>query len=219
MTAFGALGNYVAAKLDGKPYDPKRFRIGMSFTADPTPFILAQGATKVAPLGADPSGLVTVMGVGVQQQGAATLHRLYLGEDRFFQLHLDTLGHPDECRYFTKVDEVNPASPEEWDFWLADEDGSIGLPEFQTKDGKLYSRVWAPGSTRIPPITCTEQLETERGRFAVKHEAMLYAAPPGLAPPAPAQEYILVSADSEGESGAIDIYAGIDVNPASLQLA
>ncbi len=48
---------------------------------------------------------------------------------------------------------------------------------------------------------------------------MLYAAATGLAPPAPTQEYILVSADTEGQSGAVLIYAGIDINPAGLSLA
>ncbi|HZS82820.1 MAG TPA: DUF2491 family protein [Stellaceae bacterium] len=221
MGPFGALGNYVADKLHHRGgYDPRLFRIGMSFAADPAPFVLAQGATKVRPLTGDAgSGAVTIMGIGHLSQGPALLHRLYVAEDRFFQLHLDPLGQPDECRYFSKIDEVTPATPDEWGFWLDAGDGSIGLPEFQTKDGKVYQRAWAPGSERIAPVSCKETLETDRGTFTIGHEAMLYAAATGLAPPAPTQEYILVSADTEGQSGAVLIYAGIDINPAGLSLA
>lgn len=53
----------------------------------------------------------------------------------------------------------------------------IGWPEFQTKDGKLNRRAWAPGSDRIPPNVLPEAIETtERTRTS---QAMLYAAPTG----------------------------------------
>jgi hypothetical protein len=48
---------------------------------------------------------------------------------------------------------------------------------------------------------------------------MLYAAGTGQAAPAPATEYILVSAVEEGGRAWVEIRAGIDINPASLSLA
>ena len=48
---------------------------------------------------------------------------------------------------------------------------------------------------------------------------MLYAAPTGLADPAPHTEYILVSAVEAGGRAWVEIAAGIDVNPAMLSLA
>ena len=47
---------------------------------------------------------------------------------------------------------------------------------------------------------------------------MLYDAPSGGTPPAPATEYILVSAiEATGEAW-VEIDAGIDINPAGLTL-
>jgi hypothetical protein len=49
-------------------------------------------------------------------------------------------------------------------------------------------------------------------------QAMLYAAPSGLAAPAPDTEYILVSAIEAAGQAWVEIDAGIDINPAALQL-
>ena len=57
----------------------------------------------------------------------------------------------DECRFFSLVYEVHPGSEDEWAFWLDPAEGMIGWPEFQTKDGKVYPRLWAPGPSRVPP--------------------------------------------------------------------
>ena len=48
---------------------------------------------------------------------------------------------------------------------------------------------------------------------------MLYGAPTGLDAPAPGTEYILVSAVEEGSRAWVEVRAGIDVNPATLQIA
>lgn len=214
---FGTLGNFVDRKLSGKPYNPSLFRVGMTVTLDPTPFLLAGDAVKVkAPAG---SGLVSVDGVGTVTAGRASVHRLHLGEDRFLQLHLDAAGQPDECRYFQVIDEVTPADAEEWGFWLDESEGMIGWSEFQTKDGQLYPRLWSPGLTRIEPFEMNEQLATVAGTRTVKSHAMLYARSLGTQPPAPQTEYILVSAIERDGEAWVQVAAGIDINPASLSLA
>ena len=49
-------------------------------------------------------------------------------------------------------------------------------------------------------------------------QAMLYGAPTGGAAAAPQTEYILVSAiEAEGQAW-VEVDAGIDINPAALQL-
>jgi len=194
-----------------------RFRVGMVLPVDPSPFLLAAGLTKVGP--PDESGTISVEAVGLLRYGDIVLHRLYLpGGRAFFQLHLGPDGRPDECRYFSVIDEVVPADPQEWGFWLDPAEGLIGWPSFQTKDGKLYGRVWAPGGTRIPPRQIEETRQhldrVDRRRL----QAMLYGAPSGGAPPAPDTEYILVSAiEAEGQAW-VEIDAGIDINPAALNL-
>ncbi|WP_207459082.1 DUF2491 family protein [Azospirillum sp. SYSU D00513] len=216
----GMAGRILRNTVSGETYKPSLFRVGMTLTADPTPFILAGGSTKVAPPEGGSGGLVSVEAVGRLTAGGTTLHRLYLpGGQSFFQLHLGADGKPDECRYFSLIDEVSPASEEEWGFWLDTAEGMIGWPEFQTKDGKSYARQWAPGSNRIAPRDLSEVRSETGGERTRRLSAMLYAAPTGAAAPAPETEYILVAAVEADGQAWVEIQAGIDVNPAALSLA
>ncbi len=216
----GMAGRILHNKLSGERYTPSLFRVGMTLTVDPTPFILAGGAIKAQPPEAGASGVISVEAVGRLEADGASLHRLYLpGGRSFFQLHLGADGRPDECRYFSAIDEVTPASKEDWAFWLDPVEGMIGWPEFQTKDGKLYARQWGPGSERIAPRVLSETRKEVNGERSRTLHAMLYAAPTGAAAPAPETECILVSAVEEGGQAWIEIHAGIDVNPATLTLA
>jgi len=214
-----------AAAADGSPAVPAalrgstqtRFRVGMTFPVDPTPFVLAAGATKIKPL--DGGGMISVEAVGVLMDGSIPLNRLYLpGREAFFQLHLGRDGTPDECRYFSLLDQVTPGSQEEWGAWLDPAQGMIGWPQFQTKDGKLYDRAWAPGSSRVDPRPLVETLQDLKGTGTRKLAAMLYAGPTGAPSPAPQQEYILVTAIEDGGQAWVEIHCGIDVNPAALSL-
>ena len=197
-----------------------RFRVGMTMPLDPAPFILAGGTTKVAPPAE--GSLVSVEAIGLVADGAAgnvSLHRLYLpGRNGFFALHLDRQGAPDECRYFSLIDQVTPASQQDWAFWLDPAQGMIGWPEFQTKDGMLYGRLWAGGSMRVPPREQTETIQDLSGNRSRALHAMLYGRATGAPAPAPATEYILVEAIEQENAAWVEIHAGIDINPAALSL-
>jgi hypothetical protein len=194
-----------------------RFRVGMTFPVDPSPFVLAAGMTKVKPL--EEGGMISVEAVGLVNDGGVALHRLYLpGGEAFFMLHLGRDGGPDECRYFTLLDRITPASQDEWAFWLDPAQGMIGWPQFETKDGKTYDRVWAPGSSRVQPREQVETLQGTTGNIERKIQAMLYGAHTGAAAPAPAVEYVLVCAVEQGDEAWVEVYAGIDINPAALTL-
>jgi Protein of unknown function (DUF2491) len=219
----GSAGAMLRHKLSGERYSPSLYRVGMTLTVDPTPFILAGDAIKVPPPvspGEAGGERVSVAEVGRVEGGAVDYVRLYLPERRgFFQIHAGDDGRPDECRFFAPIDEVSPASEAEWGAWLDPNEGMIGWPEFQAKDGKLYGRVWAPGEGRVAPRPLVETIEGVQGTRTVRSQAMLYAAPTGAAEPAPPTEYILVSAvEAEGQAW-VEIAAGIDVNPATLSLA
>jgi hypothetical protein len=214
---FGTLGNYVDRKLSGKPYDPALFRVGMTVTIDPAPFLLAGDRIKAKPPG--DTGLVSVESVGTIRSGQATVYRLHLGDDRFLQIHLDKNGQPDECRYYHVIDEVTPADAGEWEAWLDKDEGMIGWSEFQTKDGTVYARHWSPGLARVEPYVLEETLATVRGTGKAVSRAMLYSRALDAPPPAPAAEYVLVSAVERDGEAWVQIAAGIDVNPASLSLA
>jgi hypothetical protein len=194
-----------------------RFRVGMTFPVDPAPFLLAAGATKVKP--PEAGGMISVEAVGLVADGAVSLHRLYLpGREAFFMLHLGADGTPDECRYFSLLDQVTPTNPDEWGFWLAPADGMIGWPQFQTKDGKTYDRIWAPGDGRAAPRQQVETVQDLAGITQRKIQAMLYGAHTGAPPPAPQVEYVLVCAMEQGDEAWIEVHAGIDINPAGLAL-
>ncbi|WP_120009492.1 DUF2491 family protein [Teichococcus vastitatis] len=210
----------VRRKVSGEDYKPSRFRVGMTLALDPTPFVLAAGATHVPdPQGAGETISVAEVGrIGGDTPGG--LVRLYLPGDRaMLQLHLGRNNEPNECRYFALLDEVTPADEAEWSVWLDAREGMIGWPEFQTRDGKVYARAWSPGQSRIEPRRLVEDIETAQGRRSITSQTMLYAAPTGLAAPAPGTEYILVSAVEDGGQAWVEIRAGFDVNPASLSLA
>jgi hypothetical protein len=208
-------------QTSGTSYRPDWFRVGMTFPVDPAPFILAADVTHVrAPEDATASGLISVEAVGEVSTAEVHWHRLYLpGAQSFFQVHLDAAGQPDECRYFSLLDEVVPPNPQEWAFWLDAAEGAIGWPEFQSKDGKVYTRVWAHGNTRVAPRVLTEALTNATGTTNRVRQAMLYAAPTGAAAPAPPTEYMLVAAAEQADQAWVEIFAGIDVNIGTLHLS
>jgi Protein of unknown function (DUF2491) len=194
-----------------------RFRVGQTIPLDPAPFLLAAGATKVKP--PTETGMISVEAIGLLEDAGVQLNRLYLpGRTAFFQLHLGGDGTPDECRYFSRLDEVQPASQSEWGEWLDPAQGMIGWPAFQTKDGQTYDRAWAPGQTKIPPRQQIETVQALGGMTRRQLQTMLYARATGAAPPAPSTEYAMVAAVQDGGQAWVEIFAGIDVNPASLNL-
>jgi len=195
----------------------RNFRVGMVLTADLSPFILAAGATRVTPPEASSEGRMSVAAVGRLNVGDFV--RLHLDDRKgLFQLHLDASGQPDECRYFTLFDEVTPADAGEWDVWLNPQEGMIGWPEFQTKDGHLYHRIWSPGPGKVAPVAIAEEITTAEGTETVHQQAMLYGAPTNLPAPAPQTEYILVTAVQRQGQAWVELRAGIDINPATLEL-
>lgn len=206
-------------KASGAEYAPSQFRLGMPVQVDPTPFILAAGQTHLAPPPTGQPAVVEAVG-RIGGEGEGTLVRLYLQQEQgMIQLHLGAGNVPDECRYFALLDEVTPADEAEWKVWLDPAEGLIGWSQFQTKDGKVYDRLWSPGGGMVAPRSMAEEVETTTGRRTLQNHAMLYAAPTGAAEPAPQTEYILVSAIEDGGQAWVEIRAGLDISPASLSLA
>src|SRR5262249_28839968 len=151
--------------------------------------------------------------VAIGKLAGTPLQRLYLDDRTFVQIHLDG-SRPDECRYFVQIDEVVPADAEEWKAWVEQGRGMVCWPQFQTKDEKLYDRVWNPGSEWTAPVQYGEDIEGKARSPSIKGVMMLYGAATGLPDPAPQSEYILVaSAESPSEGAWVAVYAGIDVNP------
>lgn len=220
-SALGSAAAILRNKMSGAVYRPDLFRVGMPVTLDPTPFILAEGLTKVAaPKAATDNGMIGVDALGTLTDRGGTYHRLYLEEEgAFFQLVLDAQGYPAECRYFRQFDEVQPADRDEWSFWLDKDEGMIGWPEFETKDGKSYKRVWSPGPNHVAPRELQEMREDLNGKTEIRHICMLYARATGGKAPAPETEYLLVTAVRGTGEAYVALHAGIDINPSALSLS
>ncbi|KAB2642179.1 MAG: DUF2491 family protein [Verrucomicrobia bacterium] len=119
-------------------------------------------------------------------------------------------------RWFVNIDEVFPSSSEEWDFWLSDEDGSIGIQQFQSKDGELFDRLWgAPEECFVEPVCFDERLVLNRFDDAetksIEHRTMLYGR--AVADEVwPCDQYVLLSACTERDGSYVSIDAGVDLD-------
>ena len=199
---------------------PRWLSLQRPLALDASPFILAASHVAIeSPVSPTGSGMVTLEAVGEAVSGGVTWHRGYVAGGRsFLQIHEDAQGRLDECRYFSRLDEIIPADEGEWAFWLDSAEGMIGWPEFQTKDGKTYQRLWEPGQGRVAPREIEETLETVAGPRRSRQQAMLYARATGVAAPAPQAEYLLVAATEQDDSASVTLHLGIDLDPTGLQL-
>lgn len=68
------------------------------------------------------------------------------------------------------------------------------------------------------PVQFEESVQTLGGVARRRMRAMLYAAPTHGEPPRPQTEYILVAAVETDGQAWVEIWAGIDINPAALSL-
>ena len=119
-------------------------------------------------------------------------------------------------RWFVNIDAVYPSSNEEWDFWLSDQDGSIGIQQFQSKDNELFDRLWgAPEDPIVEPVCFDERLVLNRFDEAetkfIGHRSMLYGRE--LADDVcSCDQYILLSACTEPDGSYVSIDVGVDLD-------
>ncbi|WP_376100009.1 DUF2491 family protein [Roseomonas sp. CCTCC AB2023176] len=214
----GTAAGMIRDKITGAPQREagRRYRVGMTVTLDPTPFLLAGDALRV-PAPREATTSVTEVG-RIGGDGPGGMVRLYTSGGGFVQVALGTGAEAEEARYFAPIDEVTPASEDEWGAWLDPREGMIGFREFQTKDGKNHTRVWQPGPEMVPPRVLEETIESASGTRTVTHRSMLYATPTHLGAGAPEAEFVLVEMTEEGSNASVTIHAGIALSPASLSI-
>ncbi len=214
--SFRLIKDMVALKLGlqerAAPRGPLGLGVGRAVELEEATFILIDGAIPIS----SPGGQCLVIGHGTIEAGGVTAHRYYLSAPGGKLAGLLQVVENEECRFFVPFDEVYPASEGEWGFWLADEDGYIGYPSFETK-GALYQRLWNPGRTRIAPLELEETVvKADGSRCRAELRSMLYSrqvTTPGGA----VTEYLLVSAIRGEDGGAwVDLMLGIDLLPTSV---
>ena len=216
--AEGAVRNKLGKPAETPPRDP--FRLGQTLTVDPSYFILAAGSLRQP----EPPGSLSVTAIGTFD--GVPLTRLLFPGDRFALAHLSDAGHVDECRLYQPHDTVQPEGEDGWAFWLppgAPPEGggpsewAIGFPVFETKDGTRWDRVWSPGEDQVEPVEATETVKGLDGTSGRRVSMMLYARDTGGKAPAPAREYLLLSAVRDGAGAEVRIHLGIDVDATPIQ--
>ena len=214
--SFRLVKDMVAVKLGLQgpppPRGPLGLALGRAVSLEEAPFILVGDAIQIS----HPGDPCQVIGHGTVEAGGVTAHRFYLAGPGGKLAGMLQVVPDAECRFFRPFDEVYPASEDEWGFWLADADGYIGYPLFETKLG-LFQRLWNPGRSRVPPLALVETVtKTDGGRSTAELSSMLYGRQV-TTPGGSANEYLLVSAVRAGDGTAwVDLMLGIDLLPSSV---
>ncbi len=197
---------------------PLQIHIGSRIALDQTPFLIHGTAITQAP----PAPECLVFAYGQISLGEALVHRFYLesctNPEEKSVLQMVEGDGIEECRLFAALDEVYPESPEDWEFWIGDEEGYIGLPQFEDKKGHSYDRVWGDEPGRIVPAELNETLYLDSfgdKKATVDHASMLYGR--WIDEEAEMAEYILISREAHTDDSAlIQISTGIDIFPESI---
>ncbi len=207
---------------------PLGLRFNGMLEIDEVDFILGQPDLKIIrPLNAE-----VILSYGRFPIGSSTVHRCYFSSgDTPYMLQVVTNDRDnalEECKLFMAYDEIYP---QDWNFWLSETDGYIGLSVFQLKDGTLYWRVWenndaqvivqqdAQGDpvTHIPPVQFIETIYYDAygdRSETLKHDAMLY----GRHVNQDVDEYLLISAVNEREGASVQIWVGLELSPTALKI-
>jgi len=207
---------------------PLDLRISALVEISEVDFLLGSDDIKIR----HPEGKGVVAAYGVAKVFRSTVHRFYLDfqddKDYTLQIVLGENQDIEECKFFWSADTVYP---EDWDFWMNENNGYIGYSEFDTPDKTRYYRVWEnPGAekvleqgeggeriTRVPPVQFSETLyfdSTGEKTETVKHSAMLY----GRHANDNVDEYLLVGLDEYADTAFIHLLIGLELNPGSLNV-
>lgn len=200
---------------------PLGLKLGGLVAVEETPFILlaSQGLLVTCP-----QGNLAIKAYGTYELSGCRVHRFYLeDETTVIQVSTDARGAviEEDLRLFQQFDEVNPASDEEWGFWLDEADGYIGYPTFESQDKtKSYTRLWGSAEGRVDPLTYIEKIHTNpsgKDGLEESHEAMLYGRNiPGTSPAV--VELMLLSAVQTRDSAWISIDVGCHLDPMFLRV-
>jgi len=147
-----------------------------------------------------------------------TAHRFYDEEGQMLEVVTQTSKNTEEVRFFVPFDSVYPASEEEWDFWLGD-DGLIGYPSFETKEGVEYLRLWFQNTNdRVEPVELEENIITrdfERESICVEYQCMSYGRYIGNTDKV---EYLQLSFEDTGNEASIELMLGLDLTKEDFQV-
>ncbi len=181
-----------------------------------------------------PGSGCSVVSFGKFAVGDSMAYRFYLDSSAgpyMLQIVADSKKVIEECKLFMPYDEVLPSGPDDWGFWLSEEDGYIGLSVFDTKTSVRYFRVWEnpdavrvleQGSSeaqidRIPPERFIEKIYLDpygESTETITYDTMLY----GRKVTENVDEYLMVSAVDESDGASVQLMVGIELAPTSIKV-
>lgn len=200
---------------------PFNIFVGSTLVVSEIPFLLGADQLTIK----HPEGENIVHAFSKTAFDSSLMYRFYVGmgsdAEHVIQIITGEKGVVEEFRLFRTYAEVFPESENEWDFWIGEADGSIGLKQFQDRDGKLFERLWSRSDDpRVAPVQFNETINLDRygqDYINVKHGAMLYGRVAVETQELSLNEYMLLSFEAHGEKdNKIHIMSGIDLEKSYL---
>ena len=178
-----------------------------------------------------PGSGCSVVSYGNFPVGDSMLHRFYLDASAgpyMLQIVADSKKVIEECKLFMPFDEIYP---DDWGFWMAEQDGYIGLNIFDTRTAVRFFRIWEnPEATRIverdetgatidriPPVRFVETIYLDafgEKKETVTYDTMLY----GRHVNENVDEYLMISAVEESDGASVQIMVGVELASPSIKV-
>jgi hypothetical protein len=130
-----------------------------------------------------------------------------------FQFNLDASGNLLDISLFGLLEEIRPATADDWGVWL-DPGGLIGGVDLNAPNGQHYQRQWGEGDY-VAPVAVTERLYTDPKALprVVDHRMALYARQVGEE-----NESVLLSADTDTDESLVRAWIGLDLTPVGVRI-
>lgn len=197
----------------GYPNFPLELRIGAILSLDEAELLRFTGL----PLSwQPPHGEVLVDALSSLDLFDLRLVRAYArsGEQELlFQFNLDASGALLDISLFGLLEEIRPATADDWGLWL-DPGGLIGGADLNAPNGQHYQRQWGEGDYAAP-VTATERVyvDPKAPPRVVEHRMTLYARSVGEE-----NENILLTADTDAEESLVRAWIGLDLSPVGVKI-
>lgn len=195
------------------PHFPLNLRIGAILAVDEAERLRFAGLPLAWTL---PEGEMLIEGLSSMELFGLRIVRAYArsGETRLlFQFNFDKDGNHLDSNCFGLLEEIRPATEDDWGAWL-DDGGLLGGPDINAPNGQTYKRQWGDGDFAAP-VAAEEDIYSDPTAppHRESHRLALYAREVG-----DENENLLLSADSDADDAVIRAWIGFDLTSVGLTI-